>query len=707
MTVGAVNKITALCLFLAVLVVYLMTVAPTISFWDAAEFITCACTMGIPHPPGSPLMSLVGRVMSIIPFYDFRGGGYGSSAYRINLIAALVGALTAMLTYLIVVRLITRIAPFGRRRLHDGIILVSAAAAALMAAFSDQFWENAVETETYMPSLMLSMLAVWLTLRWEERRENPSSLRYLFLAAYIIGLGNGIHLYVMLIVPTVVLIVVLARPSWFRETRLWLVIAGALAGIGLLRLAGGRGILYGVMGLLSLAGPYFIARSSRKVSRQWMLTFRALLLCLSLYGIGYSVYPTIAVRASKKPAINEGNPDTWERYTEYLDRKQYVHESMYAGMFMRSAGAGYQFGYMYARYLLRQLPPWGPGIDLSFTNNRSSDAPGAEIIVRDTVRVSLWLWILVLFGMALHARKDWRKFAVFFLYFLLTSVGLVLYLNMQNPQARERNYFFLGSYQSIMIWLGFGVYGVLTLMERLAARLERPVVTAGGVALTAAALVSMVPAAVFSRHIDPAYTNYQVHDRSRNWIPLDYGINMLDSCPQDAILFTNGDNDTYPLWYAREALGLRRDVRIVNLSLLNAPWYIKQLRDEDVTVPITYSDSFIDNKLCGDNLLSGRTRTWSPEPQEVSIEGMTWKMPPATVGAVGGERIGVLTVSNIMVLHILKENGWKRPVYFGVTVDPGVMIGLFEHLSMEGMVFRLVREEAPKDRYHIDAPVLD
>ncbi len=217
----------------------------------------------------------------------------------------------------------------------------------------------------------------------------------------------------------------------------------------------------------------------------------------------------------------------------------------------------------------------------------------------------------------------------------------------------------------------------------------------------------MVPAAILSKHIDPDYTNFQAHDRSKNHIPLDYGINMLESCPPDAILFTNGDNDTYPLWHAREVLGIRRDVRIVNLSLLNGPWYIKQLRDEDVTIPITLNDNFIDDRLCGDTLLAGRTRLWSAEPKEVTIAGLTWKMPPSRTGTAGGKNIGILSVSGYMVAHIIKQNDWARPIYFGVTVDPMSMIGLFEHMSMEGMVYRLTKEKAPPQMYSIDAPALE
>jgi len=701
------KTITAWIICAVILIVYLLTVAPTISFWDSPEFITCARTMGIPHPPGSPLLSLVGRVMSVVPFYDFRGGGFEHIAYRINLINVLTGAFTIVLTYLIIIKLITRISPFRGALRHDWVIMFSATIAALMAAFSHQFWENAIETETYMPSLFLSMLAVWLTLKWEERKHEPGAVRYLFLTAYLIGLGNGIHLYALLIVPTVFLIVLSAKSSWFTEPRLWVIFFLVMAGIVAIRLLGGKEIFYLIMAFLTVACPFFLWRLYCSEIQIWKITLLGMLFCLSLFVVGYSVYPTIMIRASKKPAINEGNPDNWARYKDYLERKQYDQGNMYLGIFSRNADLRYQFGFMYFRYLLRQFPKWGPSPQVTFTNSRSAEYPGQDVAVRKNACVPVLLWTLLILGLYTHFRYDVRHFGVFFLYFLATSVGLVLYLNMENPQVRERGYFFLGSFHIIMVWVGFGVYSVITtagemLEERKFHRMATPVTV-----LAAVVLSTIVPAAVLSNHIDHDYTNFQVHDRSRNLIPFDYGFNILNFCESNAILFTHGDNDTYPLWYLQEVEGIRRDVRVVNLSLLNAPWYIKQLRDEGVTIPITYTDDFIDNRLCGQTLRAHQTRTWTPEPKEVTIAGLTWEMPPTYVmRTADGGSVGVLNEASIMIAHIIKTVNWKRPIYFAVTIEPSKLIGLNQFMSTEGMVFRLTREKAP-ERYHINAIVLD
>jgi len=661
--------------------------------------------MGIPHPPGAPLLSLIGRVASIIPFYDFRGYGFEHIAYRINLIAVITASLTIMLFYLVAVKLMKRIPVSAGTPGREGVIMFAAAVASLAAAFSHQFWENATETETYMPSLFLSMSALWLTLRWAERKEHPGAVRYLFLASYILGLGNGIHLYVMLMVPTLVLVAAFEKPEWFRDRR-FLAGAGVLfAVLAAFRILGGRQIFYTFMALSALGGPYILMRLYRKESRRWKITLIGLLACISFFVIGYSVYPTIMVRASKKPAINEGNPDTWKRYMDYLDRKQYVRENMYLGMLRRKADPAYQFGFMYFRYLLRQFPKWGPSPAVAFTNDRSADYPGRTVHVREEAYFPVALWLILLFGAYLHARRDVKRFAPFFLYFLATSVGLVLYLNMENPEARDRGYFFLGSFHIIMVWLGIGIHGVLAGLRE---RLERGRLKNVAAPVTAAAFLlagSIVPASMLSNHIDPEYTNYRVHDRSGNVIPFEFGYNILVSCDRDAILFTHGDNDTYPVWYAQEVMGIRRDVRVVNLSLLNAPWYIKQLRDEGVTVPITLTDEFIDERLTGDSLTALRTLQWSAGPKEVTMAGLTWKMPP-TYPPQGGGNVGFLSVASFMTAHIIKTVNWSRPIYFAVTVAPATLIGLDRYMSSEGMVFRLTREKAEKG-YNINVPAIE
>lgn len=693
-------------LFIIMLAIYLMTAAPTLSFWDCGEFIACSYIMGIPHPPGSPMLSLIGRVMSLVPFYDFRGEGTDEIAYRVNMIDVFLGALTVMLTYLIMVKLFRRFRPLTGKKIGDAVAMFCAAVTAFMAGFSNDFWENAVETETYMPSLFMSMVALWLTLRWDERKENPSSVRYLFLAAYILGLGNGVHLTVLLIAPTIFLIVFFGKPEWFLHKKLWIYLFLFMVAGFVIKSLTGFGIQYLSIGLFALLTPFILQILYMKENEVWKTTLLGIILCGSLYFIGYSVYPTVMVRAGKSPSINEGNPDNWARYKLYMSRDQYGPGNMYKGMFTRKADSSYQFGYMYLRYLIQQFPIWGPGFEVTFENDRSPETPNPVRLVK-SVYLSVLLVSLLLYGLYTHSREDFRTLIALLLFFFASSIGLVLYLNMDNPQVRERPYFFLGSFYIIMYWLGIGIWGVITdINDWLQSKNKSRMVLPATIILFVV-FGTMPPAAVLSYHIDPDFNNFEVHDRTHDWVPWDYAYNILTSCEEDTILFTNGDNDTFPLWYLQEVKDIRRDIRIVNLSLLNTDWYILQLKHEGVTIPIKYGDDFIEKDLCGRDEPSLTRRIWPLEGRDMTAAGITWRLPNYhRIPISASETLGMIRIQDEMVANIIHWVNWTRPVYFAVTVAVENKIGLQDNLSMEGMVYRLVKEKAQPGDILVNVPVM-
>ncbi|MFC1608350.1 DUF2723 domain-containing protein, partial [Candidatus Latescibacterota bacterium] len=710
MKTETVHKVIAGCLFGIMFIIYLMTAAPTLSFWDCGEFITCSYMMGIPHPPGSPMLSLIGRVFSLIPFYDFRGVGFEEIAYRVNMLDVILGALTVMLTYFVMVRLIHKFRPYAGDRLTEAVVMFSAAITAFYVGVTHEFWSNAIETETYMPSLFMSVLAIWLTLRWDERRDDPKAVRYLFLASYLLGLGNGVHLTVLLVAPTVFLMVLFAKPKWFADPKLWLSTAVFMVGAMLIKLYAGLGILYLAMALFAFAAPFIIFHLIKKSRPLWNIVLLGFIFCGSLYILGFWVYPTVMVRAGKSPSINEGNPDNWERYKLYMERDQYG-QNLYSDMFFnRFAGVKYQFGYMYLRYLIQQYPTWGPTIPFIFDNNRSPDYPGQDVHIQKEVYISVLLLSLLVYGLFTHAREDWKRFLPLLLFFIVSSIGLVLYLNMQNPQVRERSYFFLGSFYILTYWIGFGIYGVIIdVLDWLRAKGRTRML----VPVTVAMFVlfgTIVPSSVMSHHIDPNYNNYQAHDRTHDWAPYDYAYNILLSCEENSILFTNGDNDTFPLWYLQEVKGFRRDVRLVNLSLLNTSWYILQMKHEGITLPIKFSDEYIMDNLCGSDEEDLAIRVWPVEGQEVDIAGMKWTVPvPASqqFSLGDGTKIGLLRIQEVMVLKIIEWVNWSRPIYFAVTVSRENKVGLDSYLSMEGMVLRLIKESAPLNDPNVNIEVLN
>ena len=180
--------------------------------------------------------------------------------------------------------------------------------------------------------------------------------------------------------------------------------------------------------------------------------------------------------------------------------------------------------------------------------------------------------LLGLFGMMYHFSRDWRRAFSVLVLFLITGVGIILYLNQTPMQPRERDYAYVASFFAFCLWIGVGAAGLIQLVGDLIASYVSK----------ARSLLPWVVGAVVFLAVPGWMTleNYDDHDRSGRYVAPEYAHNMLMSLAPDAIIFTNGDNDTFPLWYAQEVEGVRRDVRVVNLSLLNTPWYVRQLKNQ-------------------------------------------------------------------------------------------------------------------------------
>jgi len=166
--------------------VYMKTVAQTVSFWDCGEFIATSYTLGVPHPPGSPLFLLIGRLFSMLPIGT-------DIAYRVNLMSPLVSAFSVMFLFLIIAQLLKT---WGKPETtaHKFIMFGGAFVGAMTFAFTDSHWFNAVEAEVYAFSTFLTSIVVWLILKWEEQSDNEGHERYILIIAYILGLAIGIHL---------------------------------------------------------------------------------------------------------------------------------------------------------------------------------------------------------------------------------------------------------------------------------------------------------------------------------------------------------------------------------------------------------------------------------------------------------------------------------------------------------------------------------
>jgi tetratricopeptide (TPR) repeat protein len=341
--------------------------------------------------------------------------------------------------------------------------------------------------------------------------------------------------------------------------------------------------------------------------------------------LGISVHIFLYIRSGLNPAIDEVDPETWKSLYAHLRREQYPP----INVFNRKAGFLFQLQH-FGGYFREQFRMFGDVMVGSFNLGKAAVAiPTA----------------LGLFGIVANFNRERRTWVLNFVSLFLNSLGLILFLNFSDHEVRERDYFYGGAFYFFSIFIGIGAGAFLMMLvdgvRKGGKGFSGWVVPVGVVLLVCSVL--------------PARYHWYRHDRSKNYIARDYAYNMLAGLEPDAIIFTNGDNDTFPLWYIRNVEDFRNDVRVANLSLLNTDWYIKQLRDNEPKVPISLSDEEIE-------LL---------RPVALKGGGVAWKR-------------------DLAVQHIIQETNWKRPIYIAVTVPHEVWKPYASYLEMQGMVRRLV-----------------
>ena len=758
------NRILAGGVFTFALILYILTVAPTASFWDAGEFIAIAHGLQVSHPPGAPFYMLVGRLFSMfVP--------ESMIALSVNMMSVLSSALTIMLTYLIIVRLLRHFLDQQNRL----IIYIGAIIGACTFAVTDSFWFNAVEAEVYAMSMLFTALVVWLILLWSEQAGKEvaqsgdkwglKANRLLILVAYLFGLAIGVHLLSLLalfFIAVTFFFVQYDRPSWtvagkpeWMSRRRW---GGIAAALFIATIAFGAiypGIVQELPDWAGSTGAPLVAMLAVAVGivaivwitqvKRWQLANLVAIMLLMVL-TGYSTYSVIFIRSAADPPIDENDPETPEAIVSYLKREQYGDTKLLKGpnfndrlgqfdsnnikVFPRRYSMmpnhwreyarydsdleyflKYQIQHMYVRYFLWNFSGRESDIEdaraitgFSFVEGPYETFQGTPSERASRNRYFALPLLLGLFGMMYHFSRDWRRAFSVLVLFLITGVGIILYLNQTPMQPRERDYAYVASFFAFCLWIGIGAAGLIQLVGDLIASYVSK----------ARSLLPWVVGAVVFLAVPGWMTleNYDDHDRSGRYVAPEYAHNMLMSLAPDAIIFTNGDNDTFPLWYAQEVEGVRRDVRVVNLSLLNTPWYVRQLKNqssrESAPLPISMPEEQISDL---------GPRGWIPReitlpvnpaqlPQEWerggsqsamaeldstltwTLEGRVYSTDPNT-----NEPRYMLYGADLAALDLLFTNavqGWQRPIYFAVTVSPDGRLDLENFLQLEGQASRVV-----------------
>ncbi len=604
---------TAAIVSALVFILYLITLAPSTAMWDTSEYIAAAYTFGLPHPPGNPFFVLIGRFFAILPIAP-------NVAMRINMLAALCSAVSAGMWFLITERVLVGWLPERWQRIVGGSL------AALIGATAFTVWAQSVVNEkVYTVSLVGLAIVSWLIVRWCDDPDGPKADRLLVMIAYLSGLGYANHMAGFLALPAVAAAIAIRRATTLLRPKLLLAIFGALL-------------------------------------------------------LGMTPFLTQPLRAAHFPGINEGEPTgcateigvgctfskaTYDRFMYNFNRGQYGKP----GLTDRQAP------------FIAQLDMWWLYFRWQWLRDPFGNHPGLQSML-----ATLFL-LLGGLGGYVHWKRDRKSFSYFGPLMFMVTLALIYYMNFkygssQSPElgdnvareVRDRDYFYLWSFSALSVWIALGLVFV---WETIAALIGSERVRIGNETLDLPRRRSWLLATpVLALALIPLFANWKSASRAGQTDTADFAADLLNSVEPYGVLVTAGDNDTFPLWYAQEVEGIRRDVIVACMSLLNTDWYTRQI----LRRPIYEYDS-----LRGPAIYRGRV--WKKPsgpplkltmdqadavpsvielsaPQTFRKEGtdIVVNIQPRSFGDFAG-----LERADLFVLYMIRDGFPERPFYFSRT----------------------------------------
>ena len=324
------------------------------------------------------------------------------------------------------------------------------------------------------------------------------------------------------------------------------------------------------------------------------------------------------------------------------------------------------------------------------------------------------LWQLSKRQNAGEKKEGYRSFAIVFLLFFLTGLAIVVYLNQTPYQPRERDYAYAGSFYAFCIWIGLGVMAIIDMLNNVVKNDK----ARAAVAVVTVLVTLLVP-------VQMASQNWDDHDRSNRYAARDFGANYLKSCDEEAIIFCNGDNDTFPLWYNLEVEQERDDVRACNLSYLQTDWYISQMKrpyynspglpiswDEKDYMPGKNEVVWVENRLNAplevkkafQFLHSSDPRTKRDGEGYIPSDQLFVFAPDSQ--KIMFKKAKRFTRSEMMVMEMLSTNEWKRPMYFAVTIGNDYHLGLDPYLELTGLAYRITPERSADGKHRVNTEVM-
>lgn len=783
--------------FIISLITYLATLEPTASLWDCSEFIASAYKLQVPHTPGTPLALLLGRMFTMFA-PDVR-----HVALTLNAMSALFSALTVLLIYHLIFYFICRTGRPATKTCVIAALCGSLCLTFSDTFWFSAVEAETYGAACFFLILLTAMILKGRELQGTPREKFLLFIFYLAGLAYCIHPMCILALTLlpfawispdkplrfwqsaMYLLTGVVLVLGINRiiAIGFFETAF--VLDKYL--VNTLHLPFYSGILILV---IALAGIVYLIMKKYPARSTYALCCAALI-------IGFTPYLMLFIRSNHNPPIDENNPENLALIRAYMSRESYPTSPLLTGPYYDASLENitvkrkifhkteteykfsgtiseyiyepsrttilprmysndpdhieayrqwngirenekptfsdnlyflftYQLGHMYLRYLMfnfsgrtsdHQNDDW-----LSPVESIRADA---TVQNKNKARNQYWMLPLALgvLGLTFQLNKDRKALISVLLLFLINGIILVLYLNSPPVEPRERDYIYVGSFIAFCIWIGVGAFAVLTTIPK-----------SGIVQIITRCFLLAVPLLM-------AVENYDDHNRTGRTFQIENARNLLNSCAPNSILFTGGDNDTFPLWYLQDVEGVRTDVRVMVLSYMNTDWYINQLRrryylskpflltlgpDEYLqygTNDVLYIQNTIKDgidvgkflKLLKDKhpALQAKSTTgemYSILPSKLlklNVKPQTTQQQTSQHHPVQSMTFQVtgnyMTKSALAILDIVSSNNWQRPVYFNYTALNTAGLELQEHVVQEGNVYRLAPVNGRPDDIRVDA----
>jgi hypothetical protein len=613
-----------------VFVLYLVTLAPSVAMWDTGEYMAAAKVLGIPHPPGNPFFMLLGHAFGSLPIPV-------SYAVKINILAALASACSAGFWFLITERIVARWIVERWQR------IVVAGLATLIGATAFTVWNQSVVNEkVYTVSLLFFTIVSWLMIQWIEEPDAPGANRLLILVAFLLGLGYSNHPAGFLPLPAAGAAVLMVRWKTLLNWKLVLAAVGALI-------------------------------------------------------IGLTPFIYEPVRAAYFPGINEGAPTACATKLEAgCTFSTLTKERLMANINREQYGKKLERGAPYSA----QVGMWWLYFKWQWLRDSHQTVQSLQFIV------AFVFLALGLLGGYVHWQRDRRTFWYFGPLMFTMTLALIYYLNFkygwsQDPglqdvarEVRDRDYFYIWSFSAWGVWASIGLS---FLWEQLAHVIggEQPVEerSAAGKRAVLANWPSrrgfILASPILLIALIPLLGNWRFASRAGHHFTQEWARDYLNSLEPYAVVITNGDNDTFPLWYAQEAEGVRRDVTVAVTTYLDTDWFVRQM----IRRPIADYDAAKGPAIY-------RNQQWTKPA------GPPLKMTFAEADAIPEYiqitqpqifRHGTITLNiqpgylvrnQLVLLRLIKDAFPERPIY--VSTGGGQGLGLEPYLLSQGFVQKLV-----------------